>query len=259
MTSRLDRLLGLLQYGSTPTVRATAARQLGALAAQRVKHPSASLKPVTSTELAVYRGTDGEWNDVVLLLNRVLPLLRNKQWETRQAAAQAIECICRDVGIWDPTHSESDSAVLQPSAGDPVWTLRLADFDLLALLSTTSILLASSGTEYAGAKHNTDNAAAQKNVMADLGLSMDLDGDMGLDFAKELAAGGEAAGSVAVKKEEPDGLPVVASGPSALSAKAVSMPVQPAVDEFEGLSARERNALKRKRKAGNVGPAPPAK
>lgn len=84
----LDRLVLLLDTGSTPSVRLTAARQLGALAATRVSHPSvashghASVAPQAKLEdgtaapskEGIWRGVDGEWNEVVALVQRVRPL-----------------------------------------------------------------------------------------------------------------------------------------------------------------------------------------
>lgn len=80
---RLDRLISLLDTGSTPSVRLTAARQLGAIAGQRVAHPStdshghasaAQLKLEDTSDAAaatLWRGVDGEWNEVIGLVARV--------------------------------------------------------------------------------------------------------------------------------------------------------------------------------------------
>lgn len=74
----------LLDNGSTPAVRSTAARQLGALAGVRVSHPSADKHAhVNATGQAkledgsapfhasVWRGIDGEWDQVMQLVARV--------------------------------------------------------------------------------------------------------------------------------------------------------------------------------------------
>lgn len=71
---RLDRLILLLDQGSTPSVRLTAARQLGAIAAVRVSHPSShSLVKVEDGpgESSTWRGVEGEWNEVLGLVARV--------------------------------------------------------------------------------------------------------------------------------------------------------------------------------------------
>lgn len=77
---RLDRLILLLDTGSTPSVRLTAARQLGAIAGTRVSHPSTDShgqayvktedSSVTTTE-NIWRGVEGEWNEVIGLVARV--------------------------------------------------------------------------------------------------------------------------------------------------------------------------------------------
>lgn len=77
---RLDRLILLLDTGSTPSVRLTAARQLGAIAGTRVSHPStdshghAYVKAEDSTVATsdnIWRGVEGEWNEVIGLVARV--------------------------------------------------------------------------------------------------------------------------------------------------------------------------------------------
>ena len=77
---RLDRLILLLDTGSTPSVRLTAARQLASLAATRVGHPSSNAHGHADVKSehsnadapeAIWRGVDGEWNEVIALVSRV--------------------------------------------------------------------------------------------------------------------------------------------------------------------------------------------
>lgn len=107
---RLDRLVALLETGSTQSIRLTAARQLAGIASIRVSHPSAehsghpSLAPSVKVEDAtqpvsyegVWRGVDGEWNEVLALVARVsrpqiiltkLPPLTHIASQTGPAAA----------------------------------------------------------------------------------------------------------------------------------------------------------------------------
>lgn len=77
MTSRLDRMVLLLDTGATPTVRAAAAEQLGLVQKQ---HPQ----------------------DLYPLLSRVYIHLRSKSWETRIAAGLALKEIAGAVPIWNP-------------------------------------------------------------------------------------------------------------------------------------------------------------
>lgn len=71
-SSRLQRLLTLLDTGSTQTTRRTAARQIGEIAKL---HPQ----------------------DLSALLKKVSQYLRSKNWDTRVAAAQAIGAIAENV------------------------------------------------------------------------------------------------------------------------------------------------------------------
>lgn len=80
--SRLDRLVVLLETGSTPFIRNTAADQLSDIAKA---HPE----------------------DVISLLGRVYPFLKAERWETRIAAARAFGGIVASVPLWDPNSSEA--------------------------------------------------------------------------------------------------------------------------------------------------------
>jgi TATA-binding protein-associated factor len=82
--SRLDRLVVLLETGSTALVRNTAAQQLGDVQRQ---HP----------------------HELYNLLARVAPYLANREWECRVAAGRAIGGIAENVPQWDPN-----------AAGDPM-------------------------------------------------------------------------------------------------------------------------------------------
>lgn len=80
--SRLDRLVVLLETGSTPFIRNTAADQLSDLAKS---HPE----------------------DIISLLGRVYPFLKNDKWETRIAAAKAFGGIASHAPLWDPNSEEA--------------------------------------------------------------------------------------------------------------------------------------------------------
>ncbi|XP_013387297.1 TATA-binding protein-associated factor 172-like [Lingula anatina] len=77
MTTRLDRLFLLLDTGSTPLVRKSAAEQLGEV--QRL-HP----------------------HELQNLLTKVHMYLRSPTWETRIASGQAVEAIAKNVPQWEP-------------------------------------------------------------------------------------------------------------------------------------------------------------
>ena len=82
MASRLDRLVVLLETGSTTLVRTTAAQQLADIQRQ---HP----------------------HELYNLLARVAPYLRNREWECRVAAGKAIGGIAENVAQWDPNAEDS--------------------------------------------------------------------------------------------------------------------------------------------------------
>lgn len=75
--SRLERLVVLLETGSTPFIRNTAADQLSDLA-------------------------KGHPEEIISLLGRVYPYLKSPKWETRIAAARAFGGIVDHAELWDP-------------------------------------------------------------------------------------------------------------------------------------------------------------
>ncbi|KAK9238071.1 hypothetical protein V1525DRAFT_402348 [Lipomyces kononenkoae] len=80
--SRLDRLVSLLDTGSTQLVRNTAADQIADV--QRA-HP----------------------DELYNLLGRVFPYLRSQKWDTRVAAARALGGIADNTEKWDPNDNDS--------------------------------------------------------------------------------------------------------------------------------------------------------
>src|SRR5271169_720484 len=92
--SRLDRLVVLLETGSTALVRNTAARQLADIQKQ---HP----------------------HELYNLLARVAPYLRNREWECRVAAGKAIGGIAENVPSWDP-NSDDMQDVKSENLLDPI-------------------------------------------------------------------------------------------------------------------------------------------
>ncbi|EGV62123.1 hypothetical protein CANTEDRAFT_125677 [Yamadazyma tenuis ATCC 10573] len=83
--SRLDRLVILLETGSTQFIRSTAADQLSDLAKG---HPEETLN----------------------LLGRVYPFLKSPKWETRVAAARAFGNIVNHSRVWDPNNEHDDDS-----------------------------------------------------------------------------------------------------------------------------------------------------
>ncbi|KAI8915574.1 SNF2 family N-terminal domain-containing protein [Gorgonomyces haynaldii] len=116
MSTRLDRLVLLLDTGSTQTVRHTAAKQLGEIQKQ---HP----------------------NDLYHLLSRILVHLRSKTWETRVACGVAIESICENVAQWDPP--PSNETYKEDEDG-----LRFSSFNITQVVDRGEPLVASQGKEF---------------------------------------------------------------------------------------------------------------
>lgn len=130
--SRLDRLVQILDHGSTTFIRNTAADQLADLAKQH----SADLLP---------------------LLSRVYPFLLHPRWETRVAAARAFGGIVKHAPQWIP----DGDATVKLEDEDPILNdmahlslLRFSDWSLDDIIQSGHILLANSGEQYVLFKSN---------------------------------------------------------------------------------------------------------
>ncbi|KAL1212506.1 TATA-binding protein-associated factor BTAF1 [Cardamine amara subsp. amara] len=166
-SSRLNRLLTLLDTGSTQATRLTAARQIGDIAKS---HPQ----------------------DLSSLLRKVLHYLRSKKWDTRVAAAHAIGAIVLNVKHTSLSELLNSLATKLGEAGmsdnvDEVVALRNLQSKLLANAPFRSFemnkvlefgaLLASGGQEYDILNDNSKNprdrvARQKKNLRRRLGLDM---------------------------------------------------------------------------------------
>jgi TATA-binding protein-associated factor len=76
-STRLDKLFILLKDGSSPQIRKTAADQIGEVVRL---HP----------------------HEIGVMLGKLKPLLVSKNWDTRVAAAQAVEALADKMPPWDP-------------------------------------------------------------------------------------------------------------------------------------------------------------
>ncbi|KAI9806292.1 MAG: TATA-binding protein-associated factor mot1 [Sarcosagium campestre] len=141
MTSRLDRLVTLLETGSTQLIRNTAAQQLADV---QKAHP----------------------DELFNLLTRVLPYLRSKSWDTRTAAAKAVGGIVENAEKFDPNAGDhddpsgEDSGLPKAENGDAVKSeengpslaaedqLQPASLDITMILKYGKKLLGSAGKEY---------------------------------------------------------------------------------------------------------------
>lgn len=137
--SRLDRLVTLLETGSTQLIRNTAAQQLADV---QKNHP----------------------DELFNLLTRVVPYLRSPSWDTRTAAAKAIGGIVEHAEKYDPNAtlddikkdetngSDVDLAVKKEEPDQPTSTnldqLSLATLDVESILTYGKELLGSAGKQY---------------------------------------------------------------------------------------------------------------
>lgn len=240
--SRLDRLIKLLDTGSSVDARREAARQIGELAASHA-------------------------NQLPNLLRRVRAHLRSKKWETRTAASATlseissrlkhptVETLIRfesSEGVTTAVKREegnaSTAANAQYGSGSDALDLTFAKFNVETVLEKAGILLSSSGTSW-NLEHGPGTKAerlAQAKASLKRRLGMELGPEAGAmmdenmkmsDLVKDEDLLDDDKDKVEVKEK-------VAVGDSAAEA----------VDGLTGdvdyshLSARELNKLKRKAK-----------
>ncbi|KAF4622680.1 hypothetical protein G7Y89_g14347 [Cudoniella acicularis] len=236
MASRLDRLVTLLETGSTQLIRNTAATQLADV---QKAHPE----------------------ELFNLLTRVVPYLRHKTWDTRIAASKALGGIVENAEKYDPNAGDG-STKNEPKKEEngvsikkeePVEDIPLAEgqlslktLDVVSILKYGKELLRGGGKEVDYALAQLDPAQRlvhQKKTLAGrLGLLGEyFEDDMDIDFA-------------IVK---PNGAPtpqISTNGSNGVDGKSTTKQPPTPADEV-GLSARQLNQLKRKRKreAQNAG------
>ncbi|KAK1266024.1 Chromatin structure-remodeling complex protein SYD [Acorus gramineus] len=168
-SSRLQRLLTLLDTGSTQATRFTAAQQVGDIVKS---HPQ----------------------DLHSLLKKVSQYLRSKNWDTRVAAAHAVGAIARNVKhtslkeLFQYVEGEMSKAGISDVAKDIemalsnfnskiITGLSFDSFDINKVLEFGAPLLASGGQEYDvasdGNKNPAERLARQKqNLRRRLGLDV---------------------------------------------------------------------------------------
>lgn len=242
--TRLEGLLGLLDSGANLSVRRMAAKQIGELVAA---HPSET-RPV---------------------LRRVRRFLRSSTWDTRVAAGHAIAAIAdhspsfapkieavveaKNDGMQDdaaagktePTAavkseitpvkveakaedvllSEGNLPKVVPASQGPSPGLTFGKLDVLRIMESGTMLFGSTGTEYQAS--GEDVAAQRARLRKDLGID------------DRFSSGGDMLGL----KDEDLKESVQESKPEVKTAS-----VSELVDNMAGLSAREKNRLKREAK-----------
>lgn len=211
MATRLDRLLNLLETGSTPAIRQTAASQIGEI--QKI-HPY----------------------DLQNLLRRVRIVLRNNNWDARVAAGQAIDAIASNVPLWNPAPSSTTQPELvaevkkeEPTA--PTTLMSFDTFNVTRVLDNGKKLLASGGEEF---DINLDEMPLAERLAfqrAQLKQNLGMVGQFGGDD-DDLISDEDLVMHTKLeqaKKEE-------------------EVKREAEVENTEGMSARQRNAAKRRAK-----------
>ncbi|KAI8080523.1 hypothetical protein BDF21DRAFT_444546 [Thamnidium elegans] len=216
MATRLDRLVLLLDTGSTTAVRRTAAQQLGEIQKQ---HPG----------------------ELYNLLSRVVVHLKSKAWETRLAAGQALEAIATNVPAWDPI--DENAMDQEDEEEEDLHKLQFDQFDLASVLQHGKLLLGSAGKEYdidfSDMTPQERLELQRRNLRERLGLGHQFMDGMEVDLVDELDLETKQIKIQQTKSSKsPSPSPSTSTAPT------------PAVAEINmaGLSARERNMLKRKLK-----------
>ncbi|KAL9094642.1 MAG: hypothetical protein Q9165_003202 [Trypethelium subeluteriae] len=251
MASRLDRLVTLLETGSTQLIRNTAAQQLADVQKQ---HP----------------------DELFNLLTRVVPFLRQKGWDTRVAAAKAIGGIVENAEKFDPNADDFDIPVKdEPNGGTngslavkkeddacpPSLALEdqleLATLDVTTILTKGKTLLGSAGKQYdykLAAMDPTERLAHQKkSLIARLGMGGEFT-DFDDDAIGEQDIAGHSADRPALSR-----LDTSVARNNSIQSSAVLSPHDnnsqtPGGGEAH-LSKRQLNMLKRKKKTELKGQA----
>ena len=198
---RLDRLFLLLDTGSSAVTRKAAAQQLGEV--QRL-HP----------------------HELPLLLKKVLVYLKSSSWDTRIAAAQAINSVISQVPQWNPDPQPVKIEGIKEETCLPVDKLKFENFNIHNVLSNRHYLTASEGKEFDNSeilmRDPKERLAFQREA---------LNTKLGLDLAAKL---GIDTGDIV----------------SAEDLEVAPTPPPPPEDLKGSLSSREANRAKRKARQG---------
>ncbi|KAL7421578.1 TATA-binding protein-associated factor mot1 [Cryptotrichosporon argae] len=222
MSVRQDKLVLLLDTGSSQHVRRIAAKQLADLSLKTFNAKPKFVQPqqvdvqpdLDQLDLAVAPTlhADDAWADALDTIAKVAPLLASKSADTRQAAAHALGLIAATLPPWI-----GDSTVpLEPCplATDPI--------DVRATLQRPT-LLASEGREYIAKPRPGDKTNRRKAMLGSIGLG-------------DAVGWGDDVDKI-VEAEDDDHVEAKRDTPPARTA-----------DAFEGLSARQIASLKRKKR-----------
>jgi TATA-binding protein-associated factor len=230
--SRQDKLILILQTGTSPQVRRTAAQQLAELTVKTFKASTTARtpedsKPDVSVETVTLTASGSEeeaWNVVLETVTKLLPLLQHKTSDTRHAAAAALGLLAQQLPSYTIPVSDPSSSTSQP-------------IDIAWLLRGTDPLLASAGREYIAKPLAGDRAKRRKAMMNSVGLG-------------DTVGWGDDVDNVIGDEDEGMDDTTAKAASSANGSNTASPAPGSTVDIFEGLSVRQIAVLKRKK--GNI-------
>ncbi|KAI0902573.1 hypothetical protein F4806DRAFT_491044 [Annulohypoxylon nitens] len=227
MASRLDRLVTILETGSTKLIKDTAVNQL---ADWQRQHPE----------------------ELFNLLSRVVPYLRHKDWDTRATAAKALGKIIENAPFYDPNEDEDPTTAKKEEPSGEIGSIKKEEDDILPVsdecfrpetLDVSTILkygrelLRTGNVDYniASLEPQARLSHQKKTLMGRLGL-------LGRPFEDEEVPIAAEKSASPFTPQDPNPTNGLSRQDSVLSIPSS----QPA--EESGLSARQLNVLKRKRK-----------
>lgn len=190
--SRLERLVVLLDTGSTPFIRNTAADQLADLAKA---HPE----------------------EVLNLLSRVYPYLNSRKWETRIAAAKSFGGIAAHAELWDPNAIEEDPVKLEELddvqvkleqeemrlLNDDTNFISLDQWSLHEVLKSGKKFLSCSDVDTSGSKTMASIKKQKISINKALGIKSEIDDEMMFDEPNEVKSEPKSEPKSQVKQETP--------------------------------------------------------
>ena len=100
------------------------------------------------------------------MLRKILKYLYNNSWETRLAAAQAVEAVLKNVPVWKPEsikQPEEGGSFKKESEVDTKLTLKA--FDIRKLLQTGEFLMSSEGKEFDVEKEGAGQISLQREQL----------------------------------------------------------------------------------------------
>ena len=172
--------------------------------------------------------------DLLPLLKRVLKYLYNNNWDTRLAAAQAIEALLKNVPVWTPSEApqpQGEGVKIEEGEGK----MTLAMFDVKSLLENGQYLMSSEGKEFDIEKSETNGVNNKLQQREKLNKEFGFD-KLGLKSEQFIA-------DEDLNDQQPESLNCIKKS----AAEVLAVEIK-SISEHDSLSSREVNRLKRKAK-----------